>query len=395
MNVEDYLTPRAAATEPVEIRKVVDLIRGRDVVPLAAGWPNPESFPVEALDEIVRTGLQEHGGTMLQYGGTRGNPALRSAIADRLAATADIDATAEEILVTAGSQQGLYLLSRALVEDGDSIAVGAPTYVAALTAFTSLIDPDIVSVPLDEEGLDLDRLETRVRDTPVEFVYVVPTFQNPTGITMSVARRERLVELAHEHDFLVIEDQPYAELSYGESPPRPIASLDRERVIYLGTFSKVLAPGLRIGWVLAPPELIDTLELLKQPVDITTSSFSQYVAERYLQSGAIDEQLRATIELYERKRDVVLEALAETMPPDVDWTAPSGGMFVWLTLPDGIDATAMLPDAVEEGVAYIPGSAFYANEPRDDTLRLNFTFAADDELGAGVRALARTIEGYR
>ena len=389
-----YLTPRARELEPVEIRKVVDMIRGEDVIPLAAGWPNPESFPIDILDELIQRRLAERGTEMLQYGVTPGEETLRTRIGHRLRSTYGIDADAEEIMVTSGSQQGLYILARALLDDDSTAVAGAPTYVAALTAFESLTDPTYKQVPLDDDGLDLDALERVLETTSPELVYVVPTYQNPTGITMSRARRRRLVGLAHEHDFLIVEDSPYAELSFGTNPPAPIASFDRDRTIYLGTMSKILAPGFRIGWMVAPPELIETFELLKQPIDLHTSSFSQHVAAGYLQEGIIDDQIDRITELYAGKRDIALKTLRETMPDYVDWTEPHGGMFLWLTLPDRFDTEAMLVDAIDNGVAYIPGHAFYAAEPRYDTLRINFTYVDDDAVRDGIRKLAATIRQH-
>ncbi len=391
---ERHLAGRARDLEPVGIRKVVDMIDGEDAIPLAAGWPNPESFPLEDMSELIQGSLEERGDEMLQYGVTQGVERLREQIAHRLGSKFNVDARAGEVMITSGSQQGLYLLSRALLEDGDTVVAGAPTYAAALSAFESLNRTEYSNVPIDEDGLDIDRLEAVVEDESPAFVYTVPTYQNPTGITMSESRRERLVELAHEHDFLIVEDNPYSELSFETAPPDPISSIDRERTIYLGTFSKVLAPGFRVGWIVAPEEIIETLELLKQPNDLHTSSFSQYAAADYLQSGVIDEQIERISDLYVEKRDIALRSLADTMPEYVDWTRPGGGMFLWLTLPDRFDTEALLAEAVDNGVAYIPGHAFYATDPQYNTIRINYTYVDDDTLREGIELLAQTIRQH-
>jgi len=389
-----HLGARAQQLEPVEIRKVVDLIQGEDAIPLAAGWPNPKSFPVTEIGDLVQDGLDEYGAEMLQYGVTRGNERLRTAIADRLETRFNVTARPEEIMITSGSQQALYLLSRALLEDDDLVVTGAPTYVAALSAFEALIDPEYLTVSLDEDGLELDQLESALEDRSPAFVYVVPTFQNPTGITMSASRRQRLVKLAHDHDFLIIEDTPYAELSFEAEPPAPIASLDRDRTIHLGSFSKILAPGFRVGWMVAPEELLETIELLKQPNDLHTSTFSQHVATVFLTSGLVDDQIERITESYASKRDLALETLDATMPHFVNWTQPGGGMFLWLTLPSRFDAEAMLTDAIDDGVAYIPGHAFYAVDAQYNTIRINYTYVNDEQLEEGIDRLATTIRRF-
>lgn len=394
MEVMDYdqnLTPRARALEPVEIRKVVDMIEGEDVIPLAAGWPNTDTFPVEELSDTVTELFREEETDMLQYGVTQGNVNLREAISTRLRSQYDMEVSPEEVMITSGSQQGLYLIARALLADGDTAIVGAPTYVAALTAFESLTSPEYITVPLDEEGLDIDALEASLADVSPSLVYVVPSYQNPTGLTLSESRRRRLVDLAHEHDFLIVEDSPYAELSFGSAPPDPIASIDRRRTIYLGSFSKVLAPGLRVGWLVAPEELIETFELLKQPIDLHTSTFSQSLVAAYLERDSIDGQVKEIVEMYAAKRDLALRTLKRTMPEYAQWTRPDGGMFLWMTLPDRFDTEEFLKNAIANGVAFIPGHAFYAAEPQRNTLRINYTYVTDEELVKGIELLATTI----
>lgn len=392
MEYERHYSEAVSTLEPIEIREVMASISGRDVVSLAAGWPNPAAFPVEEIGSIVDDLLAEEGGAALQYGSSRGLDGLRAAVARYLHERHGAAVGPENVVVTAGSQQGLFLAARALADPGDEVAVGAPTYVAALTAFRTLGDPSFVTVPLDDDGMRTDALEAALAEADPSVVYVVPTFQNPTGTTMSAERRERLLELAEAHDFLVVEDQPYAELRYGADVPPPLVSMDDRRVLHLGTLSKVLAPGLRVGWVVGPEPVVETLEVLRQPMDIHASSLSQAVAREFLATDAIDGQIEALRSLYRPKRDRMLDALAAEMPGGVEWTRPDGGMFVWLTLPDGVDATALLADAVERGVAFVPGSAFYADRGASNDLRLNFTYVSDGEIDAGIALLADAID---
>ncbi|PSP83325.1 aminotransferase [Halobacteriales archaeon QS_1_68_17] len=298
------------------------------------------------------------------------------------------------MLVTCGSQQALYLVGQAFLEDGDEVAIGGPTYVAAMSAFDAAADVEYIDVPIDGNGMDVDALEARLRDTDPAFVYTVPTFQNPSGTTMSRERRERLVDLADEHDFLIVEDQPYQELRYEGDHVDPVAAHGPERTIFLSSFSKVLAPGFRVGWLAAPEPLADRLAMLKEPIDLHTSTFSQHVAAEYLRSGEMDDQLSVINGVYDRKRTAMLDALADGMPAAVEWTRPEGGMFVWVTYPEGVDTKEMLVDASDNGVAYVPGFAFFPNEPRRNTLRLNYTLADDEEIKTAVERLAETTREW-
>lgn len=394
MNYERFYSPRTRAADPVAIREVVDLIAGRDVISLAPGWPHPDCFPTEELERAFSACANDHPEELLQYGGTAGYGTLRTLVAERMRERHGIDYTAENVLVTAGSQQGLYLLAQALLGDGDEVVVGAPTYVAALDAFETVADVSYVAVPVDRGGISVDALERQLLEAEPTLAYVVPAFQNPTGVTLTGRRRERLVELAEEHDFLVIEDQPYHELRFGGEPVDPLASSNRQRVVYLGTFSKILAPGLRLGWVAADAELVGKLEVLKQPIDLHTNVVGQHVAARYLQTGTVDDHVDDICEFYAHKRDVAIDALTAEMPAGVSWTEPDGGMFLWLTVPESIDASALLEDAVANGVAYVPGYAFYPTDPERNTLRLSYSYPSDDELETGIRLLARTIREH-
>jgi 2-aminoadipate transaminase len=400
MDLSDRFTPETAALEPVAIREIADRIAGSegDVVSLAAGWPDERTFPAQVLDDLTSDVLAERPDEALQYGTTRGYERLRSQVADRLNDRHGLDYGAENVLITAGSQQGLYLLSRAFVADGDEIAVGTPAYVAALAAFRSYRDPDVLPVPIDGDGLRVGALADRLADgADPSVVYTVPTFQNPTGTTMSPARRDRLVELAATHGFAVVEDQPYRDLRYAGDSLDPLVARAPDRVVHLGSFSKVLAPGMRLGYVAAPSRLVRQLEVIKQPIDLQTNVFAQHVVSEYVATGAIDAAVERTRSLYREKRDAMLAALESTFPSDATWTRPDGGMFLWVDLPDGVDADAMLDDALDAGVAYIPGSAFYVGD--DDagrgSLRLCFSYVDPDGIREGVTRLADVLRTTR
>ena len=394
MDYDEYYSPSTRALGPSAIREVIEMVAGKELVSLGAGWPNPECFPTETIDELTTASLADRGNSMLQYGQTPGYEPLRKGVADRLVETFNLDVTADNILISCGSQQALYMLGQTFLNDGDEIVIGAPTYVAAMSAFEAAADPEYIDVPVDEKGLDVDALEDQIEDRDPTFVYTVPTFQNPSGTTMPRDRRQRLVELAEEHDFLIVEDQPYQELRYEGSHVDPIATHGPERTIFLSTFSKILAPGFRVGWLAAPEPIHGKVAFIKEAIDLHTSSFSQHIAHEYVASGAMTEQIDVINDVYDRKRGVILDTLADEMPPEVEWTRPEGGMFVWMTYPEDIDTKEMLVDASDNGVAYVPGFAFYPNEPRHNRLRLNFTLAEDEDLQVGVERLAETTRGW-
>ncbi len=302
-----------------------------------------------------------------------------------------------EIMMVAGSQQALDLVGRTFINPGDLVVVEGPTYLAAINAF-KYYEPEFISIPMDHDGMRVDILEEKLRELKaqgkkVKFVYTVSTFQNPMGVTMSVERRERLVELAREYDFLIVEDGPYSELRYSGEPVPPIKHFDHEgRVIYLGTFSKILAPGFRLGWVAAHPHFIRKMEIAKQAVDLCTNTLAQVIAWKYVEDGYLDRHIPRIVEFYRPRRDAMLEALEEYMPEGVEWTKPDGGMFIWVTLPEGIDTKLMMEKAVAKGVAYVPGEAFFAHRDVKNTMRLNFTYVPEEKIREGVKRLAEVIE---
>ncbi len=397
LEFERYFSEKARRMKASEIRELLKLVETSDIISLAGGLPAPETFPVEQIKEITKEVLEKHADKALQYGTTKGFTPLRLALARWMEKRYGIPTSKVEIMMVAGSQQALDLAGRVFINPGDLVVVEGPTYLAALQAF-KYYDPEFISIPMDHDGMRVDLLEEKLRELKaqgkkVKFVYTVSTFQNPMGVTMSVDRRKRLVELADEYDFLIIEDSPYTELRYSGDPVPPVKHFDDTgRVIYLGTFSKILAPGFRLGWIAAQPQFIRKMEIAKQSIDLCANTLAQVIAWKYVENGYLDEHIPEIVEFYKPRRDAMLEALEEYMPEGVEWTRPDGGMFIWLTLPEGIDTKMMLEKAVSKGVAYVPGEAFFAHRDVKNTMRLNFTYVPEETIREGVRRLAEVIE---
>src|SRR5271166_313329 len=372
------------------IRELLTVTQKPEIISFGGGLPAPEVFPVQRFEEACHTVLEEHGAQALQYGATEGYEPLRETLAKNMARYG-IVAKAENVLITAGSQQALDLIGKLLINPGDRVLVEAPTYLGALQAF-NVYGAEYVCVPSDNDGLRTDLLEEPLRSGP-KFMYVLPNFQNPGGTTLAEGRRHELVLLADRYGIPIIEDDPYGQLRYeGEHLP-PLFVLDRENlrrdsgyslsnVIYLSTFSKTLAPGLRLGWIVAPPEIIGKLAQLKQGADLHTSTFTQFVAYEVARDGFLDKHVKLIRQVYSERRDVMLQALKEFFPPAVSWTHPKGGLFLWVTLPQGLDMAAVFKSAVEHNVVFVQGDSFYANDGRENDgregsrhMRLNFSNA--------------------
>lgn len=397
LNFESYFSEKALKMKASEVRELLKLVETSDVISLAGGLPNPKTFPKDIIKGILEEIMEEHADKALQYGTTKGFTPLRLAIAEWLRKRYNIPTSKVDIMITSGSQQALDLIGRVFLNPGDLVVVEAPTYLAALQAF-NFYEPQYIQVPLDDEGMRIDILEEKLRKLKAEgkrvkLVYTVPTFQNPAGVTMTEERRKHLLELASEYDFIIVEDDPYGELRYSGKPVPKIKALDTEgRVLYLGTFSKILAPGFRLGWIAGEPHFIRKLEIAKQSVDLCTNSFGQVVAWRYLEGGHLEKHIPRIIEFYKPRRNAMLEALEQYMPEGVKWTRPEGAIFIWVILPEKINATTMLEKAVKKGVAYVPGEAFFAYRDVKNTMRLNFTYVDEDKIQEGVKRLAETIK---
>lgn len=379
---------RARGSQRSIIRELLKLASKPDVISFAGGLPSPKSFPVEAIEKATDWVLEHHGAQALQYSSTEGEPTLRKAIAEReteLGAPVEAD----NIQIVSGSQQALDLIGSAYVDEGSVIAVENPTYLGALSAF-KLQRPTFLTIPTDEYGLNPDKIGPEFRG--IRFAYVIPTFQNPTGITLSEERRKKLAEKAREYDFWIIEDNPYGELWYDHQPPKPIRCYAPERTLTLGTFSKVLSPGFRLGYVVGPKAALDPLVVLKQAVDLHTSTFTQLISARCLDTGLMNAHMPAVRGLYKTQCSCMLEALEKYFPQGTSWTKPDGGMFIWVTLPEYINTDEMMKEALDRKVAYVPGSAFYANEPELNKMRLSFVTVPPEKIDAGIKVLAQLVK---
>jgi len=382
------------------IRELLKLTEQPDVISFAGGLPAPDVFPVEEFREACNRVLTNQGTLALQYGTTEGYQPLREMIA-RHTSRLGIDVTPDNIMITSGSQQALDLLGKVFINRGDRILVESPTYLGALQAWNAY-GAEYVPVPSDEDGMNTNHLEEALRTGP-KFIYVLPNFQNPTGVTMPLERRKRLIELADRYGVPIIEDDPYGQLRYeGEHLPsvnvldsqtRTKSSFYTGNVIYLSTFSKILAPGLRLAWVIAPPEVIRKMVLAKQGTDLHTSTFNQIVAYEVGHAGFIDQHVKVINDTYRERRDVMLDTLEEHMPKGVRWTHPKGGLFLWMTLPETMNSAELLKTAVtEEKVAFVSGEAFHPCGGGANTIRLNFSYCRPDVIHEGIYRLSKVIK---
>jgi 2-aminoadipate transaminase len=386
------------------IRELLKVTERPGMISFAGGLPAPDVFPVKRFEEACHKVLTENAASALQYGATEGYGPLRQAIADKINRYG-IKAKVENVLITSGSQQALDLIGKLFINAGDRVLVEAPTYLGALQAF-NVYGAEYESVLSDDDGLRTDLLEAPLRAGP-KFMYVLPNFQNPAGTTLSEGRRHELVLLADKYGIPIIEDDPYGQLRYeGEHLP-PLVVLDRENlrhdggysignVIYLSTFSKTLAPGLRLAWIVAPPEVISKLVQLKQGADLHTSTFTQFVAYEVARDGFLDQHVKLIRRIYSERRDVMLQALKDFFPPEVTWTHPKGGLFLWVTLPGGLDMEAVFNSAIAQNVAFVPGDSFYANDPKEGSrhMRLNFSNATPEQIREGIRRLAAAVKSH-
>jgi len=383
---------RMAEVRASEIRELLKLTQNPRVISFAGGLPAPEFFPVEEMKAIAVEVLERHGREALQYSTTEGHPPLRQAIADRLNGTADTHLSGQEVIITTGSQQGLDLCAKLFLDEGDAVLCESPTYIGAISAFR-VFRPRWVEVPTDDEGMIADALEERLAHTGrVKLVYVVPDFQNPSGRTWSLERRRGLLAAAARHGVPVVEDSPYRELRFeGESVPS-LKALDPDGlVISLGTFSKIFCPGLRLGWLAAARPVLEKCVILKQGADLHTATLAQMEAAAYMGRIDLDAAIGRIRGAYRSRRDAMVAALAEHMPPGCRFTRPSGGLFLWGELPPRVNARDLLEKCLARDVAFVPGGAFFPNGGHGNTLRLNFSNMPEERIAEGVRRLAMAI----
>jgi len=382
------------------IRELLKLTEQPDIISFAGGLPAPEVFPVKEFQKACNQVLMDHGAQALQYSTTEGYVPLRELVSER-SAHQGLQVTAENVLITSGSQQALDFIGRLFINQGDYVVVEAPTYLGALQAW-NMYGAQYISVRADEHGMVMDELEAALRIGP-KFIYILPNFQNPSGSTLSLERRMKLVELADKYGVPIVEDDPYGQLRYEGDHIPSVAALDSRyrnehngeyngNVIYLSTFSKLLAPGLRLAWVIAPLEVIRKFVMTKQAADLHTSSINQQVAYEVAKGGFLDEHVKVIRATYKERRDVMVEMMEEMFPSEVNWIKPQGGMFLWGVLPENVDAAEVLEAAVERKVAFVPGGAFYPNGGGANTMRLNFSYSSPDTIREGITRLGVTLK---
>ena len=380
------------------IRELLKIIAQPEIISFAGGLPDPNLFPVQAIDSVLHQVMQSTPREALQYGNTEGQSTLKKELIKLVKETENIDVNDDQILVVSASQQGLDISARIFVNPKDAIITANPTYLGALQAF-QVAGADIIGAASDDDGIipedvenHLARLQAQGR--PCKFIYLVPDFQNPTGTTIPEARRIKILEIAKKYNTLILEDSPYRQVRFEGKAPRTFYELDggAGNVITLFTFSKIFVPGFRLGFVIGPAEIIRKFVILKQAIDLCTSPFSQLVTAQFLRLGLLRTHIEKMTAAYHRKRDLMLKTLQEVMPEGVRWTKPEGGLFLWVTLPKQIDAAQMLPKAVANKVAYVAGVDFYPNSNVHNDLRLNFSYSSPEQIVEGLKRLAQTIK---
>ncbi|MBA7529464.1 2-aminoadipate transaminase [subsurface metagenome] len=395
-DTEKFYSVLASKMEASAIREILKLVQNPEVISLAGGMPDPATFPTEELNEVVKQILAKNSACALQYSSTEGLTELREFILNWLAEAKE-KAGLDNIMITSGSQQGLDLVSKVLLNPGDTLIVELPSYLAALNAFRSY-GGEMVGIPMDDEGMQIDILEetlTKLKNDgkKVKFIYTISNFQNPAGVTMFLARRKKILEAAKKFEVLILEDNPYDKLRFEGEPIPSIYSLDNGGyVISLGTFSKILCPGLRLAWILGNKEIIEKLVIMKQATDLCTTVLNQLIAYEYCHQNDIDKNIESNVEIYRRKRNAMLEALDKYFPVEATWTKPQGGFFVFATLPEYIDTGEMFKEAIEENVAYVPGAPFFADGKGQNTMRLSFCFPSVEDIDEGIKRLGKVIK---
>ncbi len=382
------------------IREILKLTQQPNVISFAGGLPAPELFPVEKINAAATQILKEKGQSALQYSVTEGYTPLRDYIVEDIKTQWGIDLTIDNVRILSGSQQGLDLLGKTLITEGDQVIIGEPAYLGAMQAW-KIYGPEWVTVPVDNEGIYVDAIQDQLDAGVGKLVYSVPTFQNPSGVTMSLKRRQQLVALAQRYDLILVEDNPYGRLRFeGEHKPPLLAidaatsdsHVDSGNTIYFGSFSKTLAPGLRVGYAVGPAPILAKMTSAKQGDDVHTSTFSQMICYELAESGFIDAHVETICAVYKERRDMMLGLIEELFPQGVEWTRPEGGMFTWVTLPEAINSVRLLEKAVAENVAFVPGHAFYAKGGGENTFRLNFSNAQPEQIEIGMHRLADVIK---
>jgi 2-aminoadipate transaminase len=398
-SAERFLSHAGRTMKRSSIREILKVLQKPGMISFAGGLPAPETFPVDDLKDIVKEILEEHGPDALQYGTTEGDPDLRRMLVLRHQKQG-LRINTENLIITTGSQQGIDLISRVFINQGDYVLCGLPSYLGAINTFISY-GAKLKGITLDESGIRTDELEETVArlkeyGKKLKFLYVVPDFQNPSGITVPESRRSQLINIAEKHDLLIIEDSPYREIRFEGQPQRTMYELDTTgRVLTLFTFSKIFAPGFRVAWMIGNPVLLDKIIMAKQTSDLCTSPFAQKIIARYIEKNLLENNIQKTIELYRRRRDQMIKCFRDYMPEGVSWTEPSGGLFLFVTLPEGLMADNIFERAIERNVAFVSGSTFFCNNSGTNTMRLNFSFMDENHIEEGVKRLAEIIRAEK
>ena len=375
-----------------EIRELLKLTARPDIISFAGGLPAPELFPVKEIAQVSHDLVEKEGQKLLQYATTEGRPTLREKIAKRMTEKYGTPVDMNDILITTGSQQCLDFAGKLFLDPGDVVLCESPSYLGALNAFNAY-QPVFKEVPTDGEGIIPEELDKILASTPkCKFIYVIPDFQNPTGICWSLERRKKFIEVINKYDLPVFEDNPYGELRYrGESFPT-LKSMDTKGLVsFLGTFSKIFCPGLRLGWIAGPHAIVEKFVMIKQSADLHTSNFDQGVADAYMDTYDLDAHVKEIVELYGHRRDLILKTMEEEFPEGVEFTRPDGGLFLWVTVPEGVSARKVFDKCIEQKVAAVIGDAFYPNEKTDRSMRVNYSCMSDEKIVEGVKRMAKAI----
>jgi 2-aminoadipate transaminase len=387
---------RAGKMRKSVIRELLKVTQDPEIISFAGGLPNPDSFPIDELKEVVEYVMDHHGKTALQYGTTQGLPELRELIAER-AIKEGVETSADEVIIMSGSQQALDTVGKVFLNPGDYAICGLPTYLGGINAFRSY-ESNLQGIPLDSNGMIIDVLEDKIKDflksdiTP-KFIYTVPTFQNPAGVILPESRRKKLIDIANNYDLVIIEDDPYGKLRFDSDHIKPIKAFDDEgHVIYMSTFSKILSPGFRLAWTIGPPELTRKMIICKQALDLCTNTYTQFIAWEFMKRGSLDLHIMRICELYKPKRDIMINSMKEFFPDGYNCYKPKGGMFAWVTLPKNIDTETMFLDAIKEKVAYVHGKAFHVDDGGGQSMRLNFSYSTDEQIHEGIKRLGDVIK---
>lgn len=393
-NIEDILSQQSKATPPSMIRAILKAMQDSSIISFAGGMPNPVSFPEKELSESMQRVVQQYGSKVFQYSITAGLPQLRQYIAERYNKKFNLDISENNIIITTGSQQALDLLAKVLIDKGDNVLVEKPGYLGALQAF-SQYQPNFVQVELENDGLNISQLENELKSKNIKFGYIVPNFQNPTGISYSLEKRKQLFDLMEKNNFLLIEDDPYGELRFsGENLPY-VAAGKTENSILLGSFSKTITPGMRLGYMITKNDkLLLAVNTAKEAADLHTNIFAQYVIWDYLTHNDFDEHIQKIKDLYKNQCCTMLDSIKEYFPKEIKCTTPQGGMFLWATLPDGISSIELFDIAIKNKVAFIPGDPFYVSDRNVNTLRLNYTNASPEIIKEGIKRLGNILQDY-